>query len=344
MKYDKIVVDALTSGAGADEVRTWLDTGEGDPASWNPLLAGSAIEAAVQLKNVALLQSLERAPKALKKAARRGLHKLKSQGVTVESAAPKAFALSREEINVPPVAFVGPPDVEGYSEFFLGFTDAEGTCCTMGRFGGNEGFRSLSHGHISRGALRKMKGEMKAILTEVPFTEALHHILPSVDIFAALRGQVPHDWEHFVTHLPEEMMAEAALNPLPDADSADVGGSSMLPADIWFSMWPVSDDAITQVVSAFAARAESGEDADLAPLMDDAAEVALSPDVRTEWVRRTRLAASAARARGEEHLLNSALRLEQALTTGTSARDIPLVTAMLQANVAMLAAQAQAPE
>ena len=90
MKYDKTIVEALVSGAGEDEVRTWLDRGVGDPGSWNPTLAGSAIEAAVRLQKVELLQSLERAPKPLKKAARRGLHKLKSQGVTVDAAAPKA--------------------------------------------------------------------------------------------------------------------------------------------------------------------------------------------------------------------------------------------------------------
>ena len=46
MKYDKTIVEALVSGAGEDEARAWLDAGEGDPASWNPTLAGSAIEAA----------------------------------------------------------------------------------------------------------------------------------------------------------------------------------------------------------------------------------------------------------------------------------------------------------
>ena len=343
MKYDKTIVEALVSGAGQDEARAWLDAAEGDPASWNPTLAGSAIEAAVRLQKVGLLQSLERAPKALKKAARRGLHKLKSQGVTVEATAPKAFSLKREAVNVPPVAFLGPPDVEGYSEFFLGFTDAEGTCCTMGRFGGSEGLRSLSHGHISRSALRKMQKDMGEILTPVPFTEALHHILPSVETFTGLTGQAPHDWEHFETHIPAALMEEARKNPLPSAEDADVGGSSALPADIWFAMWPVSDAAISKVVGAFASRAESGEETDLAPLLEDAAEEALSDDIRAEWVRRARLAATAARARGEQHLMDSALRLEKALNEGTSARDIPLVTAMLQANVAMLAAQAPTP-
>lgn len=342
MKYDKTIVDALVSGAGVDEARHWLDSGDGDPGSWHATLAGSAIEAAIQLKLVDRLQSLERAPKELKKAARRGLHKLKSQGLTVTEAAPAAFALTREAIVVPPVAFLGPPDIEGYSEFFLAFTDAEGTCALMGRFGGSEGLRSVSHGHISRKSLRSMKQEMGQILVEVPFTEGLHHILPGVDTFAELRGGASHDWEHFATHVPEATFDQARQDPLPSADSAEVAGTSALPSDIWFAMWPVSDEAISQVVQAFAERAESGENTDLAPLLEEAAEVALSESIRAEWLRRSRLAASASRARGEEHLTSSALRLAKALEDGVSGKDIPLVTSMLQANVAMLAAQAQA--
>ncbi len=341
MKYDKTIVEALVSGAGVDEARQWLDTGEGDPASWNAVLAASTIEAAVQLKLAERLQSLDRAPKLLRKAARRGLHRLKSQGVHVAQDAPKAFSLTREQIQVPPVAFIGPPDMEGYSDFFLAYTDEEGTCCLMGRFGGHEGVRSLSHGHVSRSGVRKMKAEMAESLVEVPFSEALHHILPAVDTFAALRGGPPHDWTHFSTHVPAALFDAARQDPLPEAEDADVAGSSALPADIWFAFWPVADEAISKVVQAFAQRVEAGEDGDLAPLLEDAAGMALSDSLRAEWLRRSRLAATASRCRGEEHLSKAALSLAKALKDGVSGQDIPLVISTLQANVAMLAAQAQ---
>jgi len=306
-----------------------------------------AIEAAVKLQLVALLQGLEGT--AHKKAARKALHRLKSQGVEV-TAAPRVkstFKLGSDAAHVPPTAFIGPPSPEGYSEFFLAYTDAEGTCVLMGHFGGQEGLRGVSHGHVSRSQLRNLKKELSTQapgLVELPFTEALGHMLPALDVAKALTGRTPHDWDHFVTHVPEATMTSAQLlDPLKglERDDDDLTGTSVLGTHPWFQLWPVSPDAIEQVVTRLSAKI--GDDSEAQPdMMEDlaeAAETALEGQ-RPEWIRRARLAASAARAAGDEDLAQTAAVLAKALEAGKSARSIPLVERTLQVQIGFMAQQA----
>ena len=159
-KFDKKLALALSNGEGDAAALAWLD-GTGSIQDVDPGMAMNAIQAAVAQQKVALLQGLEKAPKVLRKAARLGLHQLKSQGVNVQAAPSRSFGLKGAEIDPDPTALLGPADQDGYSEFLLGWTDAEGTCILMGRFGGTEGMRDLSHGHASRGELRRMLREMQ---------------------------------------------------------------------------------------------------------------------------------------------------------------------------------------
>ncbi|MCB9741160.1 MAG: hypothetical protein H6740_00870 [Alphaproteobacteria bacterium] len=267
LKYDPRVVGALAAGVDTlDEVErygeaaAWLAGKDLDLATLPPQLALSAIEAAVRTRNVARLQSLEGADKELRKLSRAGLHRLKASGVEVEPArAASTFTLGREEVTVPPRAFITHADEQGYSEFVLGVTDAEGSCVLMGWFGGAEGFRELSHGHVSRSSLRKLVREVDeqiAHMVEVPFTEALHHILPSVELATKLNGHAPHDWDHFATHLTEEWLSEAKaaapLGKLPEhAEEGQLDATAALAQHPWFNTWPVSDGALNEAYGAF---------------------------------------------------------------------------------------------
>lgn len=335
-KVDRAAVTRIVEG-GADAVNAAIEAGQ----------IAEAMEAAVKLEAVALLQGLETTPH--KKLARKALHRLKSKGVAVAETprVRSAFRLGSDAASVPPSAYIGPPSPEGYSEFFLAYTDEEGTCVLMGHFGGQEGIRGMSHGHVSRGQLRDLKKELKeqaSNLVALPFAEALGHMMPALDAAKALTGRYPHDWDHFVTHVPEGTMNSARLlDPLKglERDDDDLTGTSVLGTHPWFQLWPVSPDAVEEVVTKLAVKVEDSEAAqpDMMAELSAAAGKALE-GMRPEWIRRARLAASAARATGDQDLAQTAAVLAKALEQGKAASEIPLVERTLQVQIGWMAQQA----
>jgi hypothetical protein len=120
-KINKRLAESLASGAtlpevpGYDQAAAWL---KGEGAGLEGLdheLALAAVEAAVKQKNGALLLELESASKALKKAGRAGLHRLRSAGVVVEEAKRQGtvFTLGRDEEMPPPRAALTPLSPRG---------------------------------------------------------------------------------------------------------------------------------------------------------------------------------------------------------------------------------------
>ena len=344
-KWDKAAVEALVSGDGDDNAKAWL-AGTAALDTSDVGLALSAVEAAVRTRNVAALQTLERAQKDVKKAARKGLHRLKSQGVEVTEQKRQSFTLGAGASRAEPIAMFGPPTVEGYSEFFLACTDDEGTCVVMGAFGGGEGVRNLSHGHISKSQLRNLRRDVaeQAAMVEVPFVEAMSHFLPSIDRVKQLTGKNPHDWDHFVTHVPGGLLDAArdhdALAGIEPA--ADLEGSSALSTHPWFNLWPVTSAAIEEVVTKLSTKIESDEESsDMHQELSDASAKALDDDaIRAEWVRRARLATSVAKAAGDTTLAGTAAALAKHVESGGDAKDVPFVERTLQVQIGFMASQA----
>lgn len=354
MKYDKAQVDALLAGNGDPLAQQWLAGESVDLSSVDGAVALAAIEAAVQQQNTALLQSLDKGPKLLRKAARRGLHKLKSQGVEVSEAPSKAFGLAAAPIDPEPTALMGPADADGYSEFMVAWTDHEGTCILMGRCGGAEGLRDLSHGHSSRGELRRMVREMKSEapwIAQLPFEQAMQFIMPAVDKAQSLTGGLPHDWEHFAGHVPAEVLEAGKSGPQTPELQVEEGmldGSSALAGHPWFNLWPVEQSLVEKMVRSLAEVMEApdtdeptdGEVTDMTQVLSDmAAEGLDDPEVRAEWQRRAALAYAAATARGEDFAAQMATHLQAALAQGVSARQIPLVERNLQLTLGYMAQQ-----
>ncbi|HJN78369.1 MAG TPA: hypothetical protein QGF58_30935 [Myxococcota bacterium] len=333
-KIDKAGVARLVEG-GQTAVTAAIEAGD----------VALALEAAVQLELVGLLQGLEGGPH--RKLARKALHRLKSKGVAVETPTRTrtAFTLGSDAARVPPTSFVGPPSPEGYSEFFLAYTDEDGTCLLMGHFGGQEGLRGLSHGHLSRGQLRSLKKDLAANgpgLVELPFSEAVGHMLPALEVAKALTGRYPHEWDHFATHIPEGVMNSARLlDPLRglERDDDDLTGTSVLGTHPWFQLWPVAPAAIEEVITKISNKLDDDSPPNMAEELSAAAGGALE-GVRPEWIRRARLAASAARAAGDVDLAQTAAVLVKALETGRAASDIPLVERTLQVQIGWMAQQA----
>ena len=351
-KFDKKLALALSNGEGDAAALAWLD-GTGSIQDVDPGMAMNAIQAAVAQQKVALLQGLEKAPKVLRKAARLGLHQLKSQGVNVQAAPSRSFGLKGAEIDPDPTALLGPADQDGYSEFLWGWTDAEGTCILMGRFGGTEGMRDLSHGHASRGELRRMLREMQEeapYMTRLPFGSAMQFVLPAVERVRELTGGVPHDWEHFAGHVPADKLqgAEGPAVPEGDVDSDALQGSSALVNHPWFSLWPVETDLVQRMVGELAKAIEEpdsddpseNEVKDMTQILSEmAAEGLDNPAIRSEWARRAALAAAACEVRGEDYAAGMAKNLHKALAGDVPAGQIPLVERNLQMTLGYMAQQ-----
>lgn len=352
-KFDKKIAAELAQGQGDAAALAWLD-GSGNIQDMGPAMAMNAIQAAVLQQNVALLQSLESAPKVLRKAARLGLHKLKSQGVSVQEAAPsRSFGLKSAEIDPDPTALIGPADREGYSEFLLAWTDQVGTCILMGRFGGAEGMRDLSHGHSSRGELRRMLREMSEqvpYMTRMPFDDAMRFVLPAVERVRELSGGVPEGWEVFAGSVPPERLQPSQTAPAPGGkvDTDALQGSSALVNHPWFSLWPVETDLVQKMVGALAQAMEAPESddptdnevTDMTQILSDmAAEGLDNPEIRGEWVRRAAMASVACQARGEDYAAEMAANLHKALLSDVSAAQIPLVERNLQMTLGYMAQQ-----
>lgn len=188
----------------------WAHDGQGDVASLaDPELA---IAAAAELGNVAALQAVS-APKALKKSAAAALHKLKSRGVKVAAAPPPvAFTLGRDVLDVQPRAFLGAPNALGNCHLLLTSTDRESSCIMELIFGGDH--LQDSHGHASRGELRKFWREIEAdvSVTEIPFLAGLH--LGD----RLVQGRRIHGWDHFLGKVAPALLAQARLaDPLAHA-------------------------------------------------------------------------------------------------------------------------------
>ena len=347
-RWDAAQVEALVSGGGDAAARAWLD-GAG-PLEGDASLVLSAIEAAVRLKAVAPLQALESGPH--KKLARKALHRLRSAGVEVtEQRSTSSFSLAKEQIKVEPVAFMGPPNVDGYSEFMLAYTDEEGTCAVMGWFGGARGIRNTSHGHLTRTGLRELSRDLAAAshLVRVPFVEALSHILPAAAVATEAEGQAPHDWEHFVTHVPQPTLTaglthDAARQLADEVDAEQLKGSSVLASNPWFQLWPVAPEALEQVVTQLATKIDeepeegSDEPPDMMSELSEAASKALEGQ-RAEWARRARLAATALSAAGDADNAKTAAMIALAVEAELPASDLPLVERTLQMQIGWMAQQ-----
>lgn len=256
-KYDARIAGALAAGTpnlegvdGYPAALAWLSAGTGDLSGVPETVALSAIEAAVRLRKSDRLAALENGPKAMRKAGRAGLHRLKAAGVVVEAPRQAAsFTLSAETVNVPPRAVMSHPDISGLSQIAMACTDAEGTCAVIGVFGGAEGVRKLEHGHLSRGSARKFFEELTAQqgVLEVPFAHALHHALANIEV-ARAKGAVPHEWDHFSEHLTAQHLAAAAayspLGELPEvAEEGRLEASDALEPLLGGIPWSVSSAA-----------------------------------------------------------------------------------------------------
>lgn len=187
----------------------WAHDGQGDLAALpDPELA---ILAAERLGNAAALQGVTN-PKPLRKAAAAALHRLRSRGVKVDAPPPpRAFTLVREEVNIPPRAFLSLPDDDGDMQLLLSVTDQEESCVFATIIGGADRVKEARHAHVNRSELRDIVKQTAghAANAEIPFVAGLHY----ADRLLADRKE--HGWKHFLEHVEPATLASArVLDPL----------------------------------------------------------------------------------------------------------------------------------
>ncbi len=353
----KAWVEALTTGTAPEPApegwavaAEWLADGSGSLDSLAPSLALSAVEAALAGERVARLQVLDDSPsKALRKAARRALHRLRSAGVEVASAPQSnAFSLGAEIVDIPSRAFLGHPHQEGYAPFLLTATDAEGSCILAGEIGGIQGVRNTTHLHVTRRDLREVwkDADGNGDLTEVSFVTGMHFVKRGMASAKALSGHSPHDWDHFLGHISQGTQTAAQLlDPaeglpakLDEPALANLDEGKLLAEREWFRFWPVPEEAISALFEDLSTAAAS----DLAPseeahagrredAFEKAADQALADDaVRSRWAEYLRISVAVLRADGDEAKATEVHNLGLALAAGLPGHKLAPVLASLR--------------
>ena len=276
-----------------------------------------AIAAAVALGNVAALQSVEE-PKALRKLAAAGLHKLKSRGVSVEAKlAPKAFSLGREVLDVPPRAVLGGPNELGNFHMVLTATDHEGSCIMELIVGGDK--VQDQHGHASRHELRSFWKDMESdrSLREVPFVAGLHF----ADKYAA--GRNLHGWGHFLGKVPPAaLVAARAVNPLTHAlaDDGNAPGGWILPA------WIVPGKTV-DVLATGLSDPEAGPDGMAPEAVEAVIDEALTPELVAQFAAAAEANVAFFRMLGYANLAGEAEDVAAKLRASEGSKGIPQLRA-----------------
>lgn len=220
MAQDPRLADLLAR-RGDPATVAWVHEGQGDLAALpDPELA---IAAAAAAGNAAALQAV-RGPKALKKAASRALHQLRSRGVKVaEAVRPATFTLGREAVAGLNRAFLSLPDSEGDLELLLVAGDEEGICVLGTILGGPTVLREARHAHVNRSGLREVirSVEERRSHAELPFVAGL----ALAD--RVYTGRPEHAWQHFLDHVPAATLQSARVLgptrglPAPRADEPE---------------------------------------------------------------------------------------------------------------------------
>jgi hypothetical protein len=338
-KYDKKLVDDLISGAADGPAAAWL-AGDGSLEGVDAQVALSAVEAAVKTRNIERLQSLEDdGDKALRKAARAGLHRLRSAGVEVPERREAArFTLAPEAINHWSTAWIGPPDGDGYSQIFLFWADAELQGFYACHGGGGQGIIEENTRLIpsTRSRMRTFIDgfSVDPYMHEVPFTTGLHLCQNALSLFEEITGRVPQDWANFLANVPEGTRnAAQLLNPIAGltaaVDEAALSRWDQLERTAGHD-WPFDTEAMSPVgvelLEFLSSELEVPDDVREARVKEmevKAAEAGLTDEARKAFTRRLRNLAIYAAAGGEAALAAQAWNHLQALEAGVEVSKMP---------------------
>ncbi len=337
MKNDRLAdprLAAILDRSGDPATVAWAHNGTGDVASLaDPELAIAAAEA---LGNAAALNGVT-APKPLRKAAAAALHKLRSRGVKVEApVATRSFSLGKEEITIPPRAFLSLPDDDGDMQLLLTCTDDEGSCVFATIIGGPNGVREARHAHVNRGELRDVIRQTEAmkVHAEIPFVAGLHY----ADRLHAAKHE--HGWEHFLEHVaPATLTSSRLLDPLlrlpPARDDEPEPHPWMPHASLLSSKALAAGVAgISEIVTSELYADEADRRTAMDAVMSTAADTALDAESRGRVLAYLEWVIAACTHYGWPRHVAQMVDIQEQLRSGSTGSAIPAVRASAQLHLA----------
>jgi len=208
----------IESGDAQDPLVEWVTSGAGEVGAFDLDDALVAVEAARRMGlGDRLQQAKASGPKAVRKAAGRALHSMKSQGQAVPEVlrAQTTWSLEPEATELPaPVGLLGLVQSDGYFPFIMVATGHEGACVCAGVAGAGRGYQDADHAHVGRGRAREIIADARRdhALVELPFHVALNLVERAFD--EGGRGS-PHGWSHMLESVPDATRtASRVLDPL----------------------------------------------------------------------------------------------------------------------------------
>ena len=296
------------------------------------------VEEALAAGDIAALQALTKGPKVVKKAAKKALHQLRSQGVTVPKArSTSAFSLGKEQLETLSGAWMGPPDGDGYVYVVLGWADEDVCGAWIAHVGGGQGVKADARFvPTSRSGWRRLTKELgdASGLAPVPFTTAYGLAAEGVATLRTLSGKDAPDWKAFSAAVPDGTKRSAELvDPLAGITAAEGELTGDALKAFAGPYWEADPDTLLEASQEILESA--GSQLELTPAQEKQRQQDLekrcgealfaNDKVRGAWTRRAARLALWAKAHGDEALAAEAAQLVGVLDAGTSGAEVPFV-------------------
>ncbi|GEM_PF-5396884 len=296
------------------------------------------VQDALAAGDVGALQALTKGDKQVKKAAKKALHRLRSQGVKVAAQRPAAaFSLGKERLETLSGAWMGPPDEEGYCYVVLGWADEDVCGAWIGFVGGGQGVRSDARFvPTSRSGWRRLTRELGEAegLVPVSFPTVYGMAAQGVSELRRLTGKDAPDWKAFSAAVPDGIRNSAALiDPLAGIEAAT--GTLQGEALKRFAgpYWEADPDTLVEVSKEILERASaqleltSEQEAERQEDLERRCGEALfdNPQVRSAWARRATRLALWATSSGDQELAAESAQLVEVLNADASGSEVPFV-------------------
>lgn len=342
-------LERVEAGDEGDELVQWLIARQGQISDFDGEQGLLVVEAARRMGLAERLQAAKsEGGKAVRKAAGRALHSLRSQGQALPEPERKqaAWSMKPETVDVPgPAALLGLPQSDGYFPFILVATSRQGACVCAGVAGAGRGFQDADHAHVSRSDAKDVidKARRDHALVELPF----HTVLHLTERAFAEGGQgVPHGWGHMLESVPEATRTSASvLDPLQrQSDTLDLkalaeieplleGNSRIVFGLDEAASGPAVDECVTALSSPILS-STGDRHSRIAGIVRVAATEALTEVARRSWILAMDVTAVVASAQDNESLRVAARQTGLALRAGMAGGDIPFFNVWVERQLA----------
>ncbi len=349
--YDPVDVSHLLDDSapaeGLSECHAWLrgpaDTDIPDVAA-EQLLA--TVEAAVQRNAAEHLERLRErnVPKQVRKAASRGIHRLRSQGLSIEAQrTPTSFSLQTAELDRLESAWFAQFHA-GLWHVFLTTSDSNRAVALTGVVQGPDSVNSLQHSQTTRSGIRKAWRHWAAdeFLVQYDFDVALGILHHAIDRSFSPTS-VPEDWRRFLQVVDRERISRSKeldwTSGLPsEFERSDLGTTDEIRSETHRRILLLDDTARGRLLERMLEVANSDLEVDGDSKADEIRDALLEEldalmddDVtRADWIGRLNLTALHAQQANDVEGVRLFRASALALGERYKARDVPLLSRLIE--------------